>query len=84
MPRRLIVVLIVGHVFLSRSRYGWHLTAIGASRKAARHAGIRVERMLFATYALSGALCAARAVSSMPRVRAAPIRPPASAGNSRR
>ena len=53
----LIVVLIVGHVFLSRSRYGWHLTAIGASRKAARHAGIRVERMLFATYALSGALC---------------------------
>ena len=54
--RALIVVLIVGHVFLSRSRYGWHLTAIGASRKAARHAGIRVERMLFATYALSGAL----------------------------
>ena len=45
----LIVVLIIGHVFLSRSRYGWHLTAIGASRKAARHAGIPVERMLLAT-----------------------------------
>ncbi len=42
----LIVVLIIGHIFLSRSRYGWHLTAIGASRKAARHAGIPVERML--------------------------------------
>src|SRR6185437_2079550 len=55
----LIVVLLAGHIFLSRSRYGWHLTAIGASRKAARHAGIPVERMLFATYALSGALCAA-------------------------
>jgi ribose transport system permease protein len=55
----LILVLLVGHVFLSRSRYGWHLTAIGASRKAARHAGIAVERMLFATYVLSGALCAA-------------------------
>src|SRR5262249_33709369 len=54
----LIVVLFIGHIFLSRSRYGWHLTAIGASRKAARHAGIRVERMLFATYVLSGALCA--------------------------
>lgn len=54
----LIVVLFVGHLFLSRSRYGWHLTAIGASRKAARHAGIRVERMLFATYVLSGMLCA--------------------------
>ncbi len=55
----LLVVLVVGHMFLSRSRYGWHLTAIGASRKAARHAGIRVQRMLFATYALSGTLCAA-------------------------
>jgi ribose transport system permease protein len=54
----LLVVLVIGHVFLSRSRYGWHLTAIGASRKAARHAGIRVERMLFATYVLSGTLCA--------------------------
>ena len=54
----LIVVLIIGHVFLSRSRYGWHLTAIGASRKAARHAGIPVERMLLCTYALSGMLCA--------------------------
>ena len=54
----LIVVLLIGHIFLSRSRYGWRLTAIGASRKAARHAGIRVERMLLATYMLSGALCA--------------------------
>ena len=58
----LIVVLLIGHVFLSRSRYGWHLTAIGASRKAARHAGIRVERMLLATYMLSGVLCAAGGV----------------------
>ncbi len=58
----LFAVLIAGHVLLSRSRYGWHLTAIGASRKAARHAGIRVQRMLFAAYALSGLLCAAGGV----------------------
>src|SRR5579872_4359111 len=58
----LIVVLLIGHILLSRSRYGWHLTAIGASRKAARHAGIRVQRMLLATYMLSGALCAAGGV----------------------
>ena len=55
----LIIVLFIGHIFLSRSRYGWHLTAIGASRKAARHAGIRVERMLLLTYILSGMFCAA-------------------------
>jgi ribose transport system permease protein len=58
----LILVLLVGHIFLSRSRFGWHLTAIGASRKAARHAGIRVQRMLFATYVLSGVLCAASGI----------------------
>ncbi|MGA1235208.1 MAG: ABC transporter permease, partial [Lutimaribacter sp.] len=54
----LLVALVLGHIFLSRSRYGWHLTAIGASRKAARHAGIRVQRMLFGVYVLSGVLCA--------------------------
>jgi ribose transport system permease protein len=54
----LLVVLLICHIFLSRSRYGWHLTAIGANRKAARHAGIRVRFMLFATYVLSGLLCA--------------------------
>ncbi len=58
----LVVVLLIGHIFLSRSRYGWHLTAIGASRKAARHAGIRVQRMLFMTYVLSGLLCAASGI----------------------
>lgn len=58
----LLVVLVIGHAFLSRSRYGWHLTAIGANRKAARHAGIRVKRMLLATYALSGFLCGAAGV----------------------
>src|ERR1700685_253040 len=54
----LIVVLMIGHIFLSRSRYGWHLPAIRARRQAARHAGIPVERMLLFTYALSGTLCA--------------------------
>jgi ribose transport system permease protein len=58
----LFVVLLICHIFLSRSRYGWHLTAIGASRKAARHAGIRVRLILFFTYVLSGTLCAASGI----------------------
>ena len=53
------MVAIFGHLLLSRSRPGWHLTAIGSSRKAARHAGIRVERVLFLTYLMSGTLAAA-------------------------
>ncbi|MCP1848150.1 MULTISPECIES: ABC transporter permease [unclassified Bradyrhizobium] len=55
----LLIVLIVCQIFLSRSRYGWHLIAIGASRRAARHAGIRVRSMQFMAYVLSGTLCAA-------------------------
>ncbi|WP_229165563.1 ABC transporter permease [Bradyrhizobium altum] len=58
----LFVILLICHVFLSRSRYGRHLTAIGASRKAARHAGIRIRMILFFTYVLSGALCAAAGI----------------------
>src|SRR4029077_4651755 len=58
----LFVVLLLCHIFLSPSRYGWHLTAIGASRKAARHAGIRVRLILFFTYVLSGTLCAASGI----------------------
>ena len=54
----LILVAIVGHIFLSRSRPGWHLTAIGAGRRAARHAGIGIEKTLFWTYVGSGVLCA--------------------------
>jgi ribose transport system permease protein len=54
----LLVVMLVGHVLLSRSRPGWHITAIGSSRKAARHSGIRVEHVLFSTYVISGVLCA--------------------------
>jgi ribose transport system permease protein len=53
----LLAVIAIGHVFLSRSRLGWHITAVGASRKAARHAGIPIQTVLFKTYLLSGALC---------------------------
>jgi ribose transport system permease protein len=53
-----VLVFVASHVLLSRMRIGWHLTAVGASRRAARHAGIEVERTLLAAYALSGFLCA--------------------------
>jgi len=57
-----ILVFVAAHVVLSRTRIGWHLTAVGASRRAARHAGISVERTLCAAYALSGFLCALAAL----------------------
>ena len=54
----LALVAVVGHIFLSRGRPGWYIAAIGANRKAARHAGIPVERHLFLTYVISGVLTA--------------------------
>ncbi len=54
----LIAAGAVGYVLLSRSRPGWHLVAIGAGRRAARHAGIPVEPMVFLTYVFSGMWCA--------------------------
>ena len=52
----LVVVGIAGHILLSRGRSGWNIAAIGANRKAARHAGIPVEPHLFLTYVVSGVL----------------------------
>jgi ribose transport system permease protein len=70
----LILVLLVGHVVLSRSRLGWHITAVGASRRAARHAGIRVERVLLLSYVFSGVLCALAGVFYAARLSSASAR----------
>ena len=70
----LVVVLLVGHVVLSRSRLGWHITAVGASRRAARHAGIRVERVLLLSYVFAGVLCALAGIFYAARLSSASAR----------
>src|SRR3954447_387203 len=39
-----LVIAIFGHVFLTRLRPGWHITAIGGSRRSAYNSGIPVRR----------------------------------------
>ncbi|HWA46592.1 MAG TPA: SMP-30/gluconolactonase/LRE family protein [Hypericibacter adhaerens] len=48
---------IGAHIFLSRTRPGWHIMAIGGSRKSAYNVGISVRRTICLTYVASGALC---------------------------
>lgn len=54
----LLVFAIAAHVLLSRSKFGWRVVAVGASRKAARHAGINYSWVLFYTYVAAGAITA--------------------------
>ncbi|MGH2684920.1 MAG: ABC transporter permease, partial [Actinomycetota bacterium] len=50
------VVLVVAHLGLTRSRWGWWVTAVGSDRRSARRNGIPVDRVVFFTYVVSGAL----------------------------
>jgi len=51
------VVLVIAHVFISRSRRGWHISAIGGSRRSAFNTGIDVKKVVCSTYVISGACC---------------------------
>lgn len=55
-----IALVIVTHIALTRSRPGWHVLAVGGSRRSAYNSGIRVRQTVFLTYVFSG-LCSAAA-----------------------
>jgi galactofuranose transport system permease protein len=52
----LVVAYVGGMLALRYTRFGRHVYAIGDSEEAARLMGLRVDRVVVATYALSGAL----------------------------
>jgi ribose transport system permease protein len=51
-----VVMAIFGHIFLTRLRPGWHITAIGGSRRSAYNSGIPVRRTIALCYVASGVL----------------------------
>ncbi|WP_374329625.1 ABC transporter permease [Aestuariivirga sp.] len=51
------VLAVMFHVALTRSRPGWHILAVGGSRRSAHNSGIRVRQTVFMSYVISG-LCA--------------------------
>lgn len=52
----LILFALVGHITLTRLRYGWHVAAIGGGRRAAHNAGLPVRATVASTYVIAGAL----------------------------
>src|SRR6202034_3376038 len=53
-----IVIAVFGHIFLTRLRPGWHVTAIGGSRRSGYNSGIPVRRTIALCYVACGALTA--------------------------
>ena len=51
-----IVVIALWHVILTRARVGWHINAVGGSRRSAYNAGLKVKFTVFTTYVWSSLL----------------------------
>ena len=49
-----VAVAAIAWVLLNRTRYGRYVVAIGGNREAARIAGVKVQRIVFSVYVLSG------------------------------
>jgi ribose transport system permease protein len=52
-----LVLLLVSHIGLTRSRWGWWVTAVGSDRRSARRNSIPTTRVLFFAYVFSGLMC---------------------------
>ena len=56
------VVAICCHIYLTRMRGGWHVMAVGGSRRSAYNAGLPVNRVVAGSYIMCGVFTAAGAI----------------------
>ncbi len=63
-----LVVIIAGHLLLSRTLFGRHVYALGGNAEAARLSGINVERVRLLTFTLSGTLAGIAAILLMSKL----------------
>jgi ribose/xylose/arabinose/galactoside ABC-type transport system permease subunit/ABC-type multidrug transport system ATPase subunit len=76
-----IVMAVLFHIFLTRTKYGTYVFAVGGNENAARYSGIKVDRVRIITYMLVG-LCRDR--RHRRRCPVAAPRPPRAASTSSR
>jgi len=51
-----LVLTVLVHIYITRSKQGYQLTVVGQSEKTARYAGMNVKRIIVRTMILSGAI----------------------------
>lgn len=51
----LLFILAAAHLALTRTRFGYHLVAVGGNLESARRAGINIEKIRLAAFVISGA-----------------------------
>ena len=51
------VMTILMYIYLNYSKHGYEIAVVGESQRTASYAGIKVDRVIIRTMALSGALC---------------------------
>ena len=54
----MLIIMIVGHIVLSKTEYGRKVFAVGGNEKAAKLSGINVHRIKCSVYAMTAALAA--------------------------
>ena len=69
----MVIVVIIGHIVLSKTEFGLNIYALGGNYKASRLAGLENDKMIMKIYTLSGLLSAmagiiltARVISAQP------------------
>jgi ribose transport system permease protein len=66
-----LILAVCAHVVLTRTRLGWHISAVGGARHSAFNIGINVRRVIFLTYVASGALTGVAAMFFAARLTSA-------------
>lgn len=66
----MLLAYVVGHLLLSRTVFGRQVYAVGGNAEAARVSGIRVQRVIFLTFILSGLFSAVAGIVLASRLNA--------------
>ena len=65
-----VVIAIIFHIFLTRTKFGTYVFAVGGNENAARYSGIKVVRVRIATYMIVGLCTGIAATIEMSRMAA--------------